>query len=149
MRVTIEIPMGTNTKYEIKRGVVTLDRVIKLKYPTNYGYANHTSAPDGDALDVFVVAPALVPGTQVEVEIVGGVHVTDNGVQDDKLIAVPVGYKVGIGEATGRIVKFLKSYKPGVVVGTVISRLAATKLYNASKHDMFDRAISVSVDALP
>ena len=52
----IEIPKGTNTKYEYdeKLNIFKLDRclVSSLQYPINYGFIPRTIALDNDPLDV-------------------------------------------------------------------------------------------------
>ena len=54
----IEIPKGTNTKYEYneKFNIFELERclVSSLQYPINYGFISQTYALDNDPLDVLV-----------------------------------------------------------------------------------------------
>ena len=54
----IEIPKGTNTKYEYDENlnIFKLDRclVSSLQYPINYGFIPQTIALDNDPLDVLV-----------------------------------------------------------------------------------------------
>ena len=54
----VEIPKGTNTKYEYDENlnVFKLDRclVSSLQYPINYGFVPQTVALDDDPLDVLI-----------------------------------------------------------------------------------------------
>jgi len=93
--VVVEIPMGSNVKYEIdeETGVVMVDRVLftAMFYPFNYGTVPKTLMPDGDPLDVLVVSrEPLMPGTVVRVRPVGVLEMEDEEGVDHKLIAVPV-----------------------------------------------------------
>ena len=57
----IEIPLGSRNKYELnaKTGRIHLDRVLysAMSYPAEYGYIENTLAPDGDPVDILVIAP--------------------------------------------------------------------------------------------
>ena len=54
----VEIPKGTNTKYEYneKYNIFELERclVSSLQYPINYGFVTQTYALDNDPLDVLI-----------------------------------------------------------------------------------------------
>ena len=56
----IEIPLGSKNKYEIDEttGRINLDRVLysAMSYPAEYGIIENTLAPDGDPLDILVIA---------------------------------------------------------------------------------------------
>ena len=56
----IEIPMGTQNKYEIdkERNRIKLDRVLysPMTYPAEYGYIEYTLAKDNDPLDIIVLS---------------------------------------------------------------------------------------------
>jgi inorganic pyrophosphatase len=100
----IEIPSGTNAKWETSTTVTTrmfwefkkgAPRVIDyLPYPGNYGSLVNSKAADGDPLDVLVLAPAVPRGTILATRIIGVLKVSEPGdtpgskVMDDKLIAV-------------------------------------------------------------
>lgn len=120
MRAVVEMPKGTKYKYEMKEifGVkkLILDRVLNQAVPANYGYIPNTTAPDGDAEDIFIISDEpLVAGCEVEVEILGKFICIDNGVQDDKL----VGYIFGEEEPRdlSKIRHYLSTYKSGFLVG--------------------------------
>ena len=98
----IEIPAGTNAKWEVVEPGTTmvweiedgLPRVIDyLAYPANYGMIPRTALPtemggDGDPLDVVVLGPPLSRGSVVAVRPVGVLRLLDDGERDDKIIAV-------------------------------------------------------------
>jgi inorganic pyrophosphatase len=99
----IEIPAGTNTKYEynkqrlefqpdIRDGEVR--RVDFMSYPLNYGFVPSTKMDkgrggDGDPLDVLVLAEHLPTGSVVEVRPIGLLLLKDLGEWDNKVLAVP------------------------------------------------------------
>ena len=63
----IEIPKGSNNKYEIDKetGLIMLDRAnySAAAYPFDYGFAPQTLWEDGDPLDVVVLTTyPLFPG---------------------------------------------------------------------------------------
>jgi inorganic pyrophosphatase len=57
--VIIEIPKGSNNKYEIDKetGLIALDRAnySTAPYPVDYGFAPQTLWDDNDALDVAIL----------------------------------------------------------------------------------------------
>lgn len=92
----IEIPMGSQNKYEVdkKRGKIKLDRVLYSAsfYPAEYGYVENTLGLDGDPMDILVFTSyATFPGCYVDARIIGALDMVDNGEVDTKLIAVNVG----------------------------------------------------------
>lgn len=89
----IEIPLGSRNKYELnsKTGRIHLDRVLHsaMSYPAEYGYIENTLAPDGDPIDILVIArEATFPGCVVPARVLGYLSTVDNGKEDYKLIAV-------------------------------------------------------------
>ena len=96
MTVIIEIPRGSQNKYEIDKetGIIALDRVnhTAQAYPFDYGFVPQTLWDDGDALDVVLLTTApLLPGILVRARPVGIMHMIDGGEADEKIIAVPAG----------------------------------------------------------
>ena len=90
----IEIPKGTNTKYEYdeKLNIFKLDRclVSSLQYPINYGFIPQTLALDNDPLDVLVFNHDPIDrGVLVSCRVLGILGFVDGGEIDNKLIAVP------------------------------------------------------------
>ncbi len=97
VNTVIEIPAGTNAKFEVteETGVMSWElkngkpRLIKyLVYPWNYGMVPRTMGGDGDSLDVLSLGQMELRGTVAEVKIIGVIKLLDGGAQDDKLIAV-------------------------------------------------------------
>ena len=92
----IEIPKGTRGKYEIdkKSGLLKLDRVLfsSMYYPANYGFIPQSYCGDRDPLDILVLSQIdFVPMCLVPSKVVGVMRMSDNGDEDDKLIAVAAG----------------------------------------------------------
>lgn len=89
----IEIPKGSKAKYEIDKesGLLKLDRVLfsSVMYPANYGFIPQTYCDDKDPLDILVLCSVDVyPMSIVEAQVIGVMHMVDQGEQDDKIIAV-------------------------------------------------------------
>jgi inorganic pyrophosphatase len=96
--VIIEIPKGSNNKYEIdkKTGLIALDRAnySSAPYPFDYGFAPQTLWEDNDPLDIVVLSTFPIQvGVLVRVRPVAGLEMTDEGEGDYKIIAVPVSDK--------------------------------------------------------
>ncbi len=94
MNVIIEIPRGSQNKYEIDKatGLIKLDRVLHTAqtYPFDYGFVPQTLWDDGDALDVVLLTTnPLSPGLLVEARPVGILPMIDSGEKDEKVLAVP------------------------------------------------------------
>jgi len=92
--VIIEIPQGSNNKYEIDKetGLIALDRAnySSAPYPVDYGFAPQTLWEDDDALDVVVLTTwPLAVGIKVRVRPVAVIEMIDGGESDFKVIAVP------------------------------------------------------------
>lgn len=89
----IEIPQGSRSKYEVDKttGLLRLDRVIysSFHYPINYGFIPQTLGQDNDPLDILVICSQSVQSLcLVEATVIGNMQMMDNGVPDDKIIAV-------------------------------------------------------------
>lgn len=99
----IEIPAGTNEKWEISKNGKILELEIKngqprivdyISYPFNYGFLPKTLLPlieggDGDALDIIVLSQKELPrASVVSVKIIGMLQIKDQGEQDNKVISV-------------------------------------------------------------
>lgn len=103
VNAVIEIPAGTNVKYEFDNTVKEFsinqengkDRSIDfLPYPANYGFipstlSDGTKGGDGDALDILVISETIKKGTILEVIPIGMLKLIDEGELDYKVIAVP------------------------------------------------------------
>ncbi|MEO6038160.1 MAG: inorganic diphosphatase [Saprospiraceae bacterium] len=104
LQAVIEIPAGTNTKYEYNQQLLKFEpdvrdghtrRVNFLSYPLNYGFVPSTRMDkdrggDGDPLDVLVLAEHLATGTVIEVQPIGLLLLKDLGELDHKVLAIPV-----------------------------------------------------------
>ncbi|MHC4267195.1 MAG: inorganic diphosphatase [Planctomycetota bacterium] len=102
INVVVEIPAGTNAKWEVDKVSGHLKwnfkkgkpRVVSyLAYIGNYGMIPGTilskeSGGDGDPLDVIILGPAIPRGSVVKARLIGVLKLLDKGEQDDKLIAV-------------------------------------------------------------
>jgi inorganic pyrophosphatase len=92
----IETPQGVEMiKYELDKasGLMFVDRFMHtaMYYPANYGFIPHTLSGDGDPCDILVVSPAPVtPGAVIRCRPVGVLALTDEGGEDEKILAVPV-----------------------------------------------------------
>ena len=95
INVVIEIPKGSNIKYEIdtESGAVFVDRKLftAMFYPFNYGFIPQTREDDGDPVDVLVLGnDAVVPMSVIRASPVGVLLTEDEEGQDSKVIAVPI-----------------------------------------------------------
>ncbi len=95
MNCIIEIPRGSQNKYEIDKetGLIALDRAnySSAPYPFDYGYVPQTLWEDGDALDVIIPSTfPLAVGILVRVRPVALLEMIDGGESDFKVVAVPV-----------------------------------------------------------
>jgi len=91
----IEIPVGSNVKYELDKatGLLKLDRILysSVHYPANYGFIPQTLAEDDDPLDVLVLCQEAVnPLTLVRARAIGLMTMIDSGKKDHKILAVAV-----------------------------------------------------------
>jgi inorganic pyrophosphatase len=89
----IEIPLGSNIKYELDKGsgLIRMDRVLysAVFYPANYGFIPRTLAEDHDPLDVLVLCQyPVVPLTVIHARAIGLMTMIDSGEKDHKIIAV-------------------------------------------------------------
>ena len=95
VNVIIEIPYGSNIKYEVDKdsGLVVVDRVMysAMFYPANYGFIPHTLADDDDPVDILVINEyPLQAGSVIKVRLIGVLIMEDESGMDEKLIAVPI-----------------------------------------------------------
>src|SRR5215207_5702788 len=95
INVVIEIPKGSNIKYEIDKdsGILFVDRKLftAMFYPCNYGFIPSTMEEDGDPVDVLVIGEfALVPLSILKAIPIGVLLTEDEEGQDSKIIAIPI-----------------------------------------------------------
>jgi inorganic pyrophosphatase len=96
INVVVEIPYGSRNKYEYDKemNIFRLDRALHspVYYPGDYGFMPQTLAEDGDPLDVLIlVQQPTFPGCLVVARPIGILKMIDDGLPDDKILAVPVG----------------------------------------------------------
>ncbi len=94
IRMIVEIPKGSNNKYEYdtKLGVFRLDRTLysPMHYPGDYWFVPGTIAHDGDPMDVLVLADEpTFTGCMMEVRPVGVLNMVDEKGHDEKILAFP------------------------------------------------------------
>ena len=92
-RAVIEIPKDNTNKFEYDKQlhVFKLDRNLHspVHYPGDYGFIPSTLSDDGDPLDVLVLVPShSFPGCVQEVRPIGLLEMLDQGVLDEKVLAV-------------------------------------------------------------
>jgi inorganic pyrophosphatase len=93
--VYVEIPKGSNVKYELDKltGLLVVSRVLysAVYYPANYGFVPRTWCPDGDPLDVLVLGQQpVVPQVILRARAIGVMRMRDAKGRDDKIIAVHI-----------------------------------------------------------
>lgn len=92
--VYIEIPRGSNVKYELDKrtGMLWVDRVLfsSVYYPANYGFIPRTYCDDGDPLDVLVLGDEVAPQVVLRARAVGMMPMRDEKGKDEKIIAVHI-----------------------------------------------------------
>jgi len=100
VRVVIEMPAGTCEKWSVQASDGSLRRRIENGLPRSYVYlplpANLGSIPrtwsvgaKEEPLDALVLGPSLERGTVATARVIGVLRLEEEGVRDDKLIAVP------------------------------------------------------------
>lgn len=90
----VEISKGSKQKYELDKetGLIILDRILytSTHYPANYGFIPKTYGDDLDPLDVLVLcSESIQPLTLVRCYPIGVMNMIDNGMGDEKIIAIP------------------------------------------------------------
>lgn len=93
VNAVIEIPAGGVNKYEYdkKLDIFRLDRTLHspVHYPGDYGFIPRTLSQDGDPLDVVVlVDDPTFTGCLMQVRPIGILEMLDQGVKDEKILAV-------------------------------------------------------------
>ena len=96
INVIVEIASGSRNKYEYDKSldIFRLDRALHspIFYPGDYGFVPRTLALDDDPLDVLIlVSEPTFSGCLVAARPIGLLKMIDDGKEDDKVLAVPVG----------------------------------------------------------
>jgi inorganic pyrophosphatase len=91
----VEISTGMRTKYEVDKetGLLKLDRILysSVYYPANYGFIPQSLGDDNDPLDVMILCrESIQPLCLVPARVIGVMRMIDQGLADDKILAVPV-----------------------------------------------------------
>lgn len=94
VNVVIEIPRGSNVKYEMdeETGFVFVDRFLYTPtyYPFNYGFIPQTEGEDRDPLDALVVTEEPVyPMSVIRSRPIGVLLMNDEKGPDAKVVALP------------------------------------------------------------
>ena len=112
----IEIPKGTNSKYELVDG--KFDKVVEVrkvigKYPFYYGCFPQTYAGDKDPLDVILLSKKKRNILDiVNVQPITVIKTIDKGEQDDKVVCVASDEAITkLNKLEKKAMKFLKTYK--------------------------------------
>ncbi len=99
----IEIPAGTNEKWEVSKNGELIELELKnsqpriidyLPYPTNYGFIPKTYFSDkingdNDSLDILVLSQKPIQrGKRVSVFVIGMIKMKDKGLDDHKIISI-------------------------------------------------------------
>ena len=89
----IEISAGMRTKYEVDKetGLLKLDRVLysSVIYPANYGFIPQSLGDDLDPLDIMILCrEPIQPLCLVPCRVIGVMQMIDQGLEDDKILAV-------------------------------------------------------------
>lgn len=134
----VEVPMGSIYKYELDiekdSGKLVLERVLSMRYPTNYGFILNTIGEDGDALDIFIYSEdPLVPLSEVKLDVLGVIEITDEGIKDEKIIC-GINSSIHPVEASFNKVRyFLMNYKKDVLITNVGNQEQALQLINEAR----------------
>lgn len=106
----IEIPAGTNHKYEYNYSSQEFEceirdgkpRVVKfLPYVGSYGfipgtYMDPAIGGDGDALDILIIGESIKQGEIIEIKPIATLKLLDGGEEDHKVIGVPINSELNI-----------------------------------------------------
>lgn len=127
IHVVVEIPAGSNAKWEVRKedGALAWEfkngapRVVKyLPYPGNYGMIPCTllakdEGGDGDPLDVLVLGQAVARGSVIRARPIGILRLLDGGEIDDKVLAVAA--DAPFEPAKSATIEDLRENYPGVL----------------------------------
>ncbi len=95
-KVVIEIPKGSQNKYELNlaSGVIELEKKLQPEqtFIFDYGFIPQTLGGDNDPLDIVVLSDdKLSQGMVVNVKLIGVMRMIDEGEIDNKLIGISTG----------------------------------------------------------
>ena len=142
MKVFIENEAGSDQKnifnektFEYRKTVT-----ISAKYPFPYGFLLNTTSGDGDNLDCFVLTRQPLKSSQIlDVEPIGMFEEMEDGEEDHKILAVPVGENWTVDAETENTFRDFSakvfSHLPGKekIIGRFLGSEDALKLIESSK----------------
>ncbi len=101
LHILIEIPTGSNIKYEQdeETGRMYVDRFVPtpMFYPENYGSIEGAKGKDGDLLDAVVLtSQPIAPGVWIKAKVIGMLEMEDEEGIDHKVLCVPEKLKMDI-----------------------------------------------------
>lgn len=116
MEAVVECVKGTYEKIEKvvdKNGDISfnVDRLLKHRWVSSYGYIPNTLQVDGDELDTYIIGKHLETGLIVDVLPICLVYCVDNGEVDNKLICAARTAGKNLKWAIRRIVRYIGKYK--------------------------------------
>lgn len=128
VNVVIEIPAGDNDKWEVSKidGSLRWERknnsfrlIRYIPYVSNYGFVPQTLQPtdkggDGDPVDVILIGEKFKRGSIIKSKIIGVLKMSDEGMADNKIIAIPLTSKVIQSNNIQNIDDLNKNY-PGIL----------------------------------
>ena len=113
--VFIENEAGSDIKHHYDEATLSIERTeqVGATYPFPYGFIPETLAPDGDAVDCFVLTDRHLPtGMTVEALPIAFVEQTEAGSIDDNVLAVlPDESAPDLDGAVARIVVFIEEFR--------------------------------------
>ena len=125
----VECIKGDTIKYEfnfklnkiLPDSINGLPRVLPLPYPYAYGFIPGIKSMDGDYLDSFFISSRIVDyGDQLNFEPRIAIFMTDNGVEDTKLICVEQDINLN-HKLISEIIFFLENYsKDRIKIDSII-----------------------------
>jgi inorganic pyrophosphatase len=92
VNVFVESEKGSKNyyKYDAKKGMFTLKKVLKTPFPGSFGFIPKTHHVDGETLDVLILASdSIEQGIIVEARPIGMIRMKSE-IPDDILVAVPI-----------------------------------------------------------
>jgi len=115
--VFIENEAGSDIKHHYDEATLLVKRTERVgaAYPFPYGFIPETLAPDGDAVDCFLLTNRpLATGTTVEALPIAFVEQTEAGSTDNNVLAVLPGEAVpDLDAAVARIAAFIEEFRTG------------------------------------
>ena len=95
VNAVVETSKGSCKKYALEPalGIIAFHNHLpaKFEWPYDYGFIPQTLAPDGDGVDVLILDDkGLFSGCLIAVRLIGCICERKDGVQDDRMIAVPL-----------------------------------------------------------